>query len=250
MLGTDLTTVFPDAVKLTHRDLDITDREAVQKAIREISPEVVINAAAYANVDGCEDEPERAYDVNGRAPGYIAEACKAAGSALIHYSTDYVFDGSKPQYVESDPTNPLSVYGKSKLAGELNIRFNIDDYRIIRTSWLFGKHGKNFVDTMLTLSKQTETVRVVNDQWGKPTYSVDLAKKTAEIITMPPGIYHATNDGVCSWFEFASAIIKNVKPCTTAEYPRKAKRPMYSVLINTKTPQLRHWREALSDYLK
>lgn len=249
MLGTDLRYAFPDATTLTHNDVDLTSRESVQKAIRNAAPEVVINAAAYTNVDGCEDEPEKAYAVNGLGPAYLAEACKEVGATLVHYSTDYVFDGTKNEYVETDLTNPISVYGKSKLAGEKNIQYNMDDYRIIRTSWLFGRHGKNFVDTMLTISKQMPTVKVVNDQIGKPTYTVDLAKKTEEIITMPAGIYHITNDGICSWFDFASAIINNVEPCTTAEYPRKAKRPMYSVLKNTKTAPMRHWKLALNDYL-
>ena len=249
MLGTDLRSAFPAAVVLTHNDVDITSRESVLQAVRKAAPKVVINSAAYTNVDGCEDEQEKAYAVNGLGPAYLAEACKEAGATLVHYSTDYVFDGTKNEYMETDSTNPISVYGKSKLAGEKNIQYNTDDYRIIRTSWLFGRNGKNFVDTMLTISKQMQTVKVVNDQIGKPTYTVDLAKKTEEVISMPAGIYHITNDGVCSWFEFASAVINNVEPCTTAEYPRKAKRPMYSVLLNTKTSPMRHWKEALNDYL-
>lgn len=249
MLGTDLRSVFPEAAALTHKDVDITDRDAVLAAIRKAAPDVVINAAAYTNVDGCEDEQEKAYAINGLGPAYLAEVCKEAGATLVHYSTDYVFDGTRKEYVESDATNPISVYGRSKLAGEENIRYNMSDYRIIRTSWLFGRHGKNFVDTMLTLSKQMPTVKVVNDQIGKPTYTVDLARKTTEIISLPAGIYHTTNEGVCSWFEFASAIIQNVVPCTTAEFHRKAKRPQYSVLKNTKTSPLRHWKEALSEYL-
>jgi dTDP-4-dehydrorhamnose reductase len=201
-------------------------------------------------VDGCEDEWEMAYNVNGSAPGYVAEACAAVNAKLVHYSTDYVFDGSKKEYVESDATNPINVYGESKLLGEQNIALAMKDYRIVRTSWLFGRNGKNFVDTMLSLSKQMDKVKVVNDQVGKPTYTVDLAEKTREVLELPPGIYHITNDGVCSWYEFASAIIPNTVPCTSAEFPRKAKRPMFSVLVNTKTAPLRHWREALADYLK
>jgi dTDP-4-dehydrorhamnose reductase len=250
MLGTDLCKAFPEAVALSHREIDITDREQVLRVLQEQKPETVINAAAYTNVDGCEDEQELAYDVNGRAPGYIAEACVATGAKLVHYSTDYVFDGSKNEYREADPTNPINVYGKSKLMGEQHIARTTGDYRIIRTSWLFGRHGKNFVDTMLTLSKQMDKVKVVNDQVGKPTYTVDLAAKTREVLGMPPGIYHVTNDGVCSWYEFASAIIPNTIPCTSEEFPRKAKRPKYSVLVDTKTTPMRHWRDALADYLK
>lgn len=249
MLGTDLCRFFPDAVKLTHEDTDVADKVQVIETIRRIVPDVVINAAAYTDVDDCEDNHEMAFDVNGRALGYIAEGCSLVGAKLVHFSTDYVFDGSKEEYVESDLTGSINVYGESKLLGERNIIENMNDYRIIRTSWLFGLHGRNFVDTMLKLSSEIDTVKVVDDQFGKPTYTADLARKTAEIIDMEPGIYHITNDGVCSWYEFASAIIGNVVPCSSDEFVRKAKRPEYSVLINTKTTPMRHWREALTEYL-
>jgi hypothetical protein len=180
----------------------------------------------------------------------LAEACAEVKAKLVHYSTDYVFDGSRKEYAESDAANPINAYGRSKLRGEQNIVRVTEDYRIVRTSWLFGESGKNFVDTMLSLSKQMENVKVVNDQVGKPTYTVDLAAKTREILEMPPGIYHITNDGTCSWYEFAGAIIPNAVPCTSEEFPRKAKRPGFSVLTNTKTAPLRHWREALADYLR
>lgn len=250
MLGSDLCKVFPDAVKLTHHDLDITDREQVIESILKIKPDVVINAAAYTNVDGCEDNKELAFQVNGHGPGYIAEACARAGAKLVHFSTDYVFDGSKKEYVESDTPNPINVYGHSKLLGEKKIIENMDGYRIVRISWLFGIHGKNFVETMLKLSREMGTVKVVNDQFGKPTYTTDLANKIKEIIELDSGIYHITNDGVCSWYEFASSIVDNVIPCTSEEFQRKAKRPKYSVLVNTKTEPMRHWREALKDYLQ
>ena len=145
---------------------------------------------------------------------------------------------------------PINVYGHSKLLGEKKIIENMDDYRIVRISWLFGIHGKNFVETMLKLSKEMYTVKVVNDQFGKPTYTMDLASKVKEIIELNPGIYHITNDGICSWYEFASSIIDNVIPGTSEEFPRKAKRPKYSVLVNSKTRSMRHWREALNDYLQ
>ena len=249
MLGSDLCRVFPDAVMLKHSDIDITDREDVIGTIEEIGPDVVINAAAYTDVDSCEDNEEHAFEVNGKAPGYIAEGCSQVGARLVHFSTDYVFDGSKEEYVESDETNPIGVYGKSKLMGEINIIKNVDDYQIIRTSWLFGMYGKNFVETMLMLSNQMETVKVVNDQFGKPTYTADLASKTREIIRLASGIYHVTNEGVCSWYEFADSIIGNVVPCSSEEFIRKAKRPEYSVLVNTKTAPMRHWKEALAEYL-
>ncbi len=250
MLGTDLCRVFPDAVKLTHDDIDITDKAQVIETINRIGPEVVINAAAYTDVDGCEDEDNRelAFDVNGRAPGYISQACSLVGAKLVHFSTDYVFDGSKKEYVESDLTGPINVYGESKLLGERNIIESMDDYRIIRTSWLFGHHGRNFVEKMLKLSGEMDAVKVVNDQLGKPTFTADLAYKTVEIIGLEPGAYHITNEGVCSWYEFASDVIDNVIPCSSDEFARKAKRPEYSVLVNTKTAPMRHWREALAEY--
>lgn len=250
MLGMDLCKVFPDAVRLTHSELDITDKERVIGRIEEVKPDVIINAAAYTDVDGCEDEHELAFDVNGRAPGYIAQGCSLVGAKLVHYSTDYVFDGSKKEYVESDLPNPINVYGESKLLGENNIIENMDDYRIVRTSWLFGQYGRNFAETMLKLSGKIDTVKVVKDQFGKPTFTADLARKTAEIAELAPGIYHITNEGVCTWYEFAAAIIDNVSPCSSEEFVRKAKRPKYSVLVNTKTSPMRHWMEALAEYLK
>ncbi len=250
MLGRELCTVFPDAVKLEHREIDIRDRKKVIETIEMNVPDVVINAAAYTAVDDCEVNRELANEVNGAAPGYIAEGCSRSGAVLVHYSTDYIFDGSKKEYVESDPPNPINAYGSSKLMGEMNIIKHMDNYRIIRTSWLYGAHGKNFVDTMIMLSGKMDKVKVVNDQFGKPTYAFDLAWKTKELVGLTAGVYHITNEGVCSWYEFASAIIKNTVPCTSDEFPRKAKRPKYSVLVNTKTTPMRHWRYALDEYLK
>ncbi|AKB79983.1 dTDP-4-dehydrorhamnose reductase [Methanosarcina horonobensis HB-1 = JCM 15518] len=250
MLGSDLCKVFPDAIKLAHKNLDITDREQVIESVLKTKPDIVINAAAYTNVDGCEDNQELAFQVNGSGPGYIAEACSIVGAKLVHFSTDYVFDGSKKEHMESDVPSPINVYGDSKLLGEKKIIENINDYRIVRISWLFGIHGENFVETMLRSSGEMDTVKVVNDQFGKPTYTMDLACKIREIIDLNPRIYHITNDGICSWYEFAFSIIDNVTPCTSEEFPRKAKRPKYSVLVNTKTEPMRHWREALKAYLQ
>ena len=251
MLGMDLCKVFPDALKLTHDEIDIADKAQVIETIKGVGPDVVINAAAYTDVDGCENEGNRklAFDVNGRAPGYIAQACSLVGAKLVHFSTDYVFNGSKKEDVESDLTDPINVYGESKLLGERNIIKSMADYRIIRTSWLFGHHGRNFIETMLKLSDEMDAVKVVNDQFGKPTFTADLAHKTVEIIELAPGVYHITNEGVCSWYEFASAVIDNVVPCSSDEFLRKAKRPEYSVLTNTKTFPMRHWNEAIEDYL-
>lgn len=249
MLGHALRDAFPHAIFLDHNDADITDNEGINRIIRRYCPSIVINAAAYTDVDGCEDNRDYALAVNGKAPGIIASVSAECGAMLVHYSSDYVFDGTKMEYREDDHPNPINVYGRSKLSGEIAIRRNCDDYRIIRTSWLFGSHGKNFVDTILNLSKQVPFVRVVDDQRGKPTYTVDLAEKTREIIRCDPGIYHITNDGQCSWYEFARAFIPNAIPCTSAEFPRRAKRPDYSVLANTKTAAMRHWKEAVGEYI-
>jgi len=250
MLGSDICKAFPEAIRLTHKELDITNKDQVLESIRKIKPDVVLNAAAYTNVDGCEENQKLAVTVNGFGPGYIAEACSIIGAKLVHFSTDYVFDGTKNEYEEHDFPNPINVYGYSKLLGENKIIENIDDYRIIRISWLFGVHGKNFVETILRLSREMDTVKVVTDQFGKPTYAMDLANKVKKIVKCNPGIYHITNEGICSWFEFASAIVDNAVPCTSEEFSRKAKRPKYSVLLNTKTEPMRHWKEALKDYLK
>ena len=249
MLGHELKLVFPEAYCFG-KELDITNKELIGWEIKELKPDVVINAAAYTDVDGCEDNAELAFKVNGEALDHISAACNKNGAKLIHYSTDYVFDGNRKEYRESDIPDPINIYGKSKLLGEENIRENMENYLIIRTSWLFGRHGMNFVDTMMRLSNQMNEVKVVDDQFGKPTYAADLARKTRDIMDVEPGIYHITNEGVCSWYEFASAIIPNTVPCTSKEFIRKAKRPKYSILINTKTSPMRHWKDALDYYLK
>ena len=249
MLGHALHEVFPHAQCIGHHDVDITDEDATMKLMKREHPAIVINAAAYTDVDGCEDNRVHAFEVNGNGPGYIAKACTEVDAILVHISTDYIFDGTRTEYCEDDHPNPINAYGESKLLGEVSIAKNLENYRIIRTSWLYGRHGKNFVDTILTLSRQMPFVRVVNDQVGKPTYTVDLANKVPEILSCDPGRYHITNDGQCSWYEFARAFIPNAIPCSTAEFPRKARRPAYSVLANTKTPPLRHWKEAVQEYV-
>jgi dTDP-4-dehydrorhamnose reductase len=249
MLGHALQEVFPHAQCIGHNNVDITDEDAIMKLMRRERPAILINAAAYTDVDGCEDNRVYAFAVNGTGPGYIAKACTEVDAILVHISTDYIFDGTLTEYREDDQPNPINAYGESKLLGEVSIAKNLENYRIIRTSWLYGRHGKNFVDTILTLSRQMPVVRVVNDQIGKPTYTVDLANKVPEILSCDPGMYHITNDGQCSWYEFASAFIPNAIPCSTAEFPRKARRPAYSVLANTKTPPLRHWKEAVQEYV-
>jgi len=250
MLGHSLQEVFPNAHFFGHRNIDITDEDAIKKLIKRERPAIVINAAAYTDVDGCEDNRVYAFAVNGNGPGYIAQACAEVDATLVHFSTDYIFDGTRKEYREDDRPNPINKYGESKLLGEVSVAKNLENYRIVRTSWLYGSHGKNFVDTILALSHQIPLVRVVNDQVGKPTYTVDLANKVPLIISCDPGIYHIINEGQCSWYEFASAFIPNATPCSTEEFPRKAKRPAYSVLANTKTPPLRHWKEAVQEYIQ
>ncbi|MGB9176395.1 MAG: dTDP-4-dehydrorhamnose reductase, partial [Methanoregula sp.] len=193
MLGHDLQTVFPCADFKGH-DLDITDARNIAAAIHGLHPALVINAAAYTDVDGCEDNRDLAFAVNGDSLGPLARACRDTGAILVHFSTDYVFDGTRRSYRENDVPHPINAYGESKLLGEKNIQETMDDYRIIRTSWLFGKHGKNFVETMLRLSSEMPQVYVVNDQFGKPTYTADLARNTVDIASSAPGIYHVTNE--------------------------------------------------------
>ena len=249
MLGHALQEVFPHAHCYGHRNIDITDENALMKLLKRECPAIVINAAAYTDVDGCEDNQAYAYAVNGDGPGYIAQASNEVDAIFVHFSTDYVFDGTMLEYREGDSPKPINIYGKSKLAGEVSVAEKMENYRIIRTSWLYGSHGKNFVDTILSLSHQMPVVRVVNDQVGKPTYTMDLANKIPEIVSSDPGMYHITNDGQCSWYEFASAFISNAIPCSTEDFPRKAKRPARSVLANTKTSPLRHWRQAVKEYI-
>ncbi len=256
MLGTDLGKVFYDCnpYLLDKEELDITNHDAVRGFIGQLRPDIVINAAAYTDVDGCESNKKLAMEVNGRAPGYLAAAAKDAGAVFVHYSTDYVFDGNKSEgYSEDDePENPCNFYGASKLAGERAVREAGGDYYIIRTSWLYGINGKNFVETMLRKA-DSPPLRVVNDQHGKPTFSLDLARSTRELLEAKKdfGIYHIVNEPATTWYDFACEILKKNKitPCASSEFPRPAKRPQYSILLNTKLPPLRPWQEALGEYL-
>lgn len=266
MLGHDLLEVFKNyqPIGWDKEDLDIARKKEVEKKIVELKPNIIINAAAYTNVDLAEKEKKLALKVNGYALNNLCEACKKTKSVLVHYSTDYVFSGGKQKgYKEEDrPDKPLNWYGRSKLLGEKLILAHAKKnrnfiYYLIRTSWLFGKHGKNFVSTMLKLAREKKEIKVVNDQFGKPTYSLDLAKATKELIEkkFKRGIYHLVNEGATNWFEFAKKIfeIKNIKikvlPISSKELKRLAKRPKYSILLNTKFPSLRRWEEALEEYL-
>lgn len=241
-------------------DFDLTKFDDLEEKITALKPEVIINAAAYTNVDGCETDRNICLAVNGEAVGNLAKIAKKIGSILVHFSTDYVFDGkSLTGYKEDDLPSPLNVYGQSKALGEKLLIENGDQFYLIRSAWLYGLNGKNFVDTIIGLAATQPVIKVVNDQIGSPTYTKDLAQAIHQILIdkKPFGIYHRTNDGQCSWYDFALEIkkIKNlsaeIQPIKTEEQEvkRPAVRPLNSVLINTKLPALRSWQEALSDYL-
>lgn len=245
-------------------DMDITDRKAVQKKILEYHPDAVIHCAAYTAVDRAEEEPERAFAVNEQGTRNIAKACKEIDAKLLYISTDYVFPGTgiKPYEID-DPTGPVNVYGKSKLAGERAVKETLEKYFIVRTSWVFGSHGNNFVKTMLRLGQTQHTVQVVNDQIGSPTYTADLALLLCDMIqTGKYGTYHAANEGECSWAEFASAIFQQagqavmVEGIPTSCYAAaKADRPRNSRLSKSKLEEegfshLPFWYETLSKALK
>lgn len=244
------------------KDFDIVDFEATRNFIINYSPDAVIHCAAYTAVDKAEDEKEQCYLVNSDATKNIARICKKINAKMLYISTDYVFDGTKEGFYEVDDLpNPINVYGKSKLLGEQAVQKLLEKYFIVRISWVFGEHGNNFVKTMLKLGKERKEINVVSDQYGSPTYTADLAPLLVEMIkTDCYGIYHATNEGVCSWAEFAEEIFKiagmNVKVnhITTTEYFTKAKRPLNSRLSKEKTwkyfSKLRIWNYGINMYLK
>ena len=260
MLGSDLMLAFSELnpIGWDRNEIDIGDPRQVDSKIKNLSPNIIINAAGYTAVDKAEDETELANKANGEAVGYLAKIAKEICAPLVHYSTDYVFAGDNKQgYLENDKPDPIGAYGESKLLGEKRLQEEAEMFYIIRTSWLYGKNGKNFVQTMLGLAQQKDELKVVNDQFGKPTYAKDLAWATKKLIAeqYPCGIYHLSNEGQASWHQFAKKIFQlagiNVKltAIKTSDYPTKAVRPKYSSLINTKFPPLRHWQEALTDYL-
>ena len=280
MLGRDLGKVFYDLSPylLDKDELDVTNEKGTSALFRNLKPDLVINAAAYTDVDGCETNKDLAMKVNADAPGYLARASRDVGAVFVHYSTDYVFDGGKSEGYKEDEEpgkftrrggGPLNFYGESKLAGENAVREVGGNYYLIRASWLFGLGGPqvdgrpiNFIETILRLAQEKDELKVVNDQHGKPTFSLDLARKTRELVEGKEdfGIYHITNEPVSTWCDFACEIIKrglapshgpglNVIPCASDEFPRPAKRPKYSILLNTKLPPLRPWQEALAEYL-
>jgi len=266
MLGQELLSVFKDhdeIIAVGHEDLDITNKTAVKDLLDDVKPDLVINAAAFTYVDDCEIKRDFVMEVNGNANGYLAQICKELNAYLLYLSTDYVFDGTKKEgYNEEDVPSPLNVYGESKLLGEKLIQQNTDKFYIFRTSWLFGMQGRNFVKTILELSKEKKEITVVDDQFGKPTYTKDLALgiynfvHKEEGILPESGIYHLSNEQAVSWYEFAKEVFKikginiEVKPISTDDFARPAKRPVFSILNNNKLPKLRSYKEALREYLE
>lgn len=254
MLGSDLVKAYFDheVIAFSREELDITQKEDLEK-IRECKPDVVLNAAAYTAVDIAEIHEEVAFLVNADAVLSLAKLCEELSCTFIHFSTDYVFDGKKEFYYEESVPKPLSVYGRSKAKGEEHT-LSHGGY-VIRTSWLYGD-GENFVKTILDLASKKNELTIVDDQIGSPTYTKDLAKATLGILEKESGVYHVTNAGFCSWYDFANEIarLKHLKakilPIPSSELKRPAKRPKRSVLKNTKIEPLRSWQEALAEYLK
>ena len=265
MLGHDLINALDerhDLILTTSKTLDITNKKQAIEYICEVKPDIVINSAAYTDVDGCEENQDLAYSVNGEGVKNLALACKEIDCPLVHISTDYVFDGSAIEPIQEDgEIGPISIYGKSKLKGEEAIQEILDKYFIVRTAWLYGINGRNFPKTMLELAENHSEITVVYDEVGTPTYTSDLAEAISELIeTDYYGIYHLTNSGSCSWCEFARYIFEiagkdvNVIPVTASEFARPAPRPSYSVLENKNWIEkgfnpLRDYKEAIKEYI-
>lgn len=267
MLGTDLMKVFGNTheiIGVDVQDFDITDPVITQSSIKNIRPDVIVHPAAYTDVDGCEANIETAFKVNALGARNIAAASNEIGASMVYISTDYVYDGEKSSpYFEYDSTNPQSIYGKSKLEGENFVKALCKKHYIARTSWLYGRNGKNFVKTMINLSKERKELSIVNDQVGSPTYTIDLASSLLELISKPAyGTYHITNSDYCSWYEFTKNIFEianitgiEIKPITTKQLNRPAPRPKNSVLekfylkLNGYS-LLRSYKTAVGEYIR
>ncbi len=266
MLGRALVPLLEEdheVIGLARRNCDLSDENAVRETFRIHKPDLAVHLAAFTNVDGCELDPRKAQASNEAATLNVAKAAKGVGAAVLYTSTDYAFDGrANSPYTESAPTNPLNVYGKTKLAGEWHVQETLDRYFIVRTSWLYGPYGKNFVSTVLRLASEQPELRIVNDQRGSPTYTRHLAQKLAELVaTREYGVYHVAAEGSCTWFEFARKILElsgvqgvRVLPISTSECGRPAPRPAYSVLAGRKLNSLGlgplpHWQAGLESYL-
>lgn len=251
------------AVGTDIEEMDITDSKSVDSVIKESAPDAVIHCAAYTAVDAAEDNVDLCRKINAEGTQNIANVCKELDIKMIYISTDYVFDGEGERPWEpDDERTPLNVYGQTKYEGELAVQNTLDKFFIVRIAWVFGVNGKNFIKTMLNLGKTRDSLTVVNDQFGSPTYTFDLAKLLVDMVeTDKYGIYHATNEGICTWYEFACEIFKQagmnikVSPVLASEYPAKAKRPSNSRMSKEKLTEngfekLPTWQDALSRYLK
>lgn len=258
MLGQDLSPILEDAgafvIETDVDTLDITNMQEVKNTLIDVRPDMVIHCAAYTNVDKAEEDFDTAYKINVLGSENLAKICSELDILIVYISTDYVFDGTAISPLNpNSPTNPINNYGKTKLEGENAIRKYCKKYYIARTSWLYGIHGKNFVETMLSL-KDKEELKVVDDQIGCPTWTVELASGILKLLQKPYGIYHVCGSGQTSWYGFAKEIFEqsnltvNLKPCATEEFPRPARRPKYSVMENEGI--CRNWQVALHDYLQ
>lgn len=243
-------------------ELNLCSEDNIRNYILNSNCEAIVHCAAYTQVDKAEDEKDLCIKINATATKHIAKCAKILDIPMIYISTDYVFDGTKDgEYTENDETNPINIYGESKLAGEKYVQEILDKYYIVRTSWVFNINGKNFIETMLRLSKANNQLSIVNDQIGSPTYTKDLSRLLVDMLeTSKYGLYHATNEGYCSWYEFANTIFKlaniniDIKAINSNEYASRAKRPMNSKLSKDKLIEygfkpLPHWEDALKDYL-
>ena len=259
MLGQDLCPILEDTgvfvIETDIDNLDITDEEMTKEVITKTHPDMVIHCAAYTNVDKAEEDFETAERINITGTENVAKACGALDIPMVYISTDYVFDGTKETpYTQEDDTRPLNKYGLTKLRGEEEVKKYCEKYYIARTSWLYGHHGKNFVETMLKLAAENKEIKVVDDQIGCPTWTVELANGILKLLSMPYGTYHVCGSGSTSWYGFAREIFEqsglkvDLKPCTTEDFPRPAKRPRYSVMENNGI--CRSWQAALHDYLQ
>lgn len=263
MLGRDVVRaaeyVNHEVIALPRAELDVGDRRTLRRTVRDLSPDAVVNCAAWTDVDGAESDPEGAARVNSRAAGFVAAAAAEVGASIVYPSTDFVFDGEKRRpYIESDQPNPLSVYGATKLAGEHAVAEANSRHYVVRSSWLFGASGANFVDTILRLGRELGEVVVVRDQVGCPTYTGHLADALVRLAESDDyGLHHIAGEGECSWFEFAIEVFRQAEvechtlSCTTEEFPLPARRPPYSVLGTQReyALYLPHWREGLRSYL-
>jgi dTDP-4-dehydrorhamnose reductase len=246
-----------EVVALSRRDLDVSDPGAVDRRIEGNPPELVINTAAFTNVDACEAEGELAYRINALGPRNLAQSCERVGCELLHVSTNYVFDGrSDRPYEPFDPPHPISAYGRTKLAGEEYVKHLSNRWYVVRSAGVYGD-GHNFVRTMLRVAREREVLKVKDDEFISPTHARDLAEGIADVVeTGLYGLYHLTNSGSCSWYEFSREIFSicgidvEVVPVPSSEYPLPAPRPANGVLSSLGSPPLRHWREALTDYLE